>query len=166
MKMLPVFICRQPEACAAVSACIERTTQRSSANFAVCGKRLLISSPLCPCCVNGNGDCMRWPMGRPFEPTLASPAYGSPWCLVSSGFGSNVSTWLGPPFMKRKTQCFAFAGKCGGFASSGDACASKSVSASPANPPPTCQRNSRRGGGGGGGVGGGGGERRGGRGGG
>jgi hypothetical protein len=35
MKMLPVFICRQPEACAAVSECIDRITQRSSANLAV-----------------------------------------------------------------------------------------------------------------------------------
>src|SRR5258708_6148167 len=31
----------------------------------------------------------------------------------SVGFGSNRSTWLGPPFMKRWITDFAFAGKCG-----------------------------------------------------
>src|SRR5438477_9858829 len=80
---------------------------------------------------------------------------GLPCSLSSAGLGSNVSTWLGPPFMKRNTQCFALAGKCGGFEASGNPAAfallsknplldSKSISASPAKPPPTCHRNSRR----------------------
>ena len=160
MKTLPLFICRQPLAWAAVSVCIERITHRSSANCAVQGKRLLISSPLCPCLRNSNGDCIKCPIGRPFEPTLASPEYGWPCHCVSAGLGSNVSTWLGAPFMNRKTACLALAGKCGGLGASG--CSSnepralaafaekkpvrlsRSTNASPAKPPPTCQRNSRR----------------------
>src|SRR5215472_17606125 len=74
--MFPVFSCKQPEACAAVSVYIERITQRSSANFDVWGNRLLISRPLAPCLRNSNGDCMRWPIGRPLEPTTRSPLIG------------------------------------------------------------------------------------------
>src|SRR6266540_1867963 len=168
MKMLPVFIWRQPEAWAAVSVNIERRTHRSSANFAVCGNRLLISSPLRPCFANSKGDCIRWPTARLFEPTLQSPEYAVPLNFVRAGFGSNVSTWLGPPFMKRKTQCLAFAGKWGCLGARGPAFVealkrgsveapaaearlekkplleSRSINASPAKPPPTCQRNSRR----------------------
>ena len=68
-----MFICRQPEACAAVSVCIDRITHRSSANRAVCGKRLLISRPLWPCLVNGKGDCISLPIGRPLDPTGVLP---------------------------------------------------------------------------------------------
>src|SRR5438128_7318694 len=75
--------------------------------------------------------------------------------LVNAGLGSKVSTWLGPPFMKRKTQCLALAGKCGGLGARGEVAAlalsaknppaaNKSISASPAKPPPTCHKNSRR----------------------
>ena len=31
--------------------------------------------------------------------------------LVNVGLGSHVSTWLGPPYMKRKMQDFALAAK-------------------------------------------------------
>ena len=40
MMTLPVFICRQPEACAAVSVWSERITQRSSACLAMFGKEV------------------------------------------------------------------------------------------------------------------------------
>ena len=59
MKMLPVFICRQPEACAAVSACIDRITQRSSAYRAVCGKRFDTHVPVWPCWAKLNLDAVR-----------------------------------------------------------------------------------------------------------
>ena len=74
--MLPVFICRQPEACAAVSECIERSTHRSSAKRAVCGNKLLIGKPLWPCCENGNGDAIRWPIGPSVRADLERPGVG------------------------------------------------------------------------------------------
>src|SRR5262249_1956962 len=54
------------------------------------------------------------------------------------------------PFMNRKTQCFALAGKCGGLAASGlvaaafDSRESRSSRARLANPPPAWNRNPRR----------------------
>ena len=76
MSTLPVFIWRQPDACAAVSVCSDRITQRSSANFAVCGKSSLIGRPLWPCLANRNGDFISRPMGRPFEPMGVLPVIG------------------------------------------------------------------------------------------
>ena len=70
---LPVFIWRQPEACAAVSVYIERITHKSSPNRAVCGNRLLIGRPLLPCLAYGNGDLIKWPTGRLLEPTAVDP---------------------------------------------------------------------------------------------
>ena len=39
-----------------------------------------------------------------------------PASLLSTGLGSNVSIWLGPPAIIRKMTDFALAGKCGGLA--------------------------------------------------
>src|SRR5450432_308128 len=81
-------------------------------------------------------------MGRPFEPTVRLPLYGDPLYWVSAGLGSNVSMWLGAPFMNKNTQCLAFAGKCWGLAASGLTVAAaasrerRSASARLANPPP------------------------------
>src|SRR5262245_33652182 len=100
---VPVLSCRHPQAWAAVSAYSDRITHRSSANFAVCGNRLLIGSPLLPWFLNSNGLRIKWPTGRLFDPTFVLPVYGLPLYLSSSGFGSNVSTWDGAPFMNRKT---------------------------------------------------------------
>src|SRR5260370_210066 len=44
---------------------------------------------------------------------------GWPWSRFSSGFGSNVSIWLGPPCMNRKITCFARPGKCGFLGANG-----------------------------------------------
>src|SRR3954468_14612763 len=117
---VPVLSCRQPPAWAAVSVYSERITHRSSANLAVCGNRLLIGRPLLPCFVNSNGLRIRWPTGRPLDPTLVLPVYGLPSYLSSSGLGSNVSTCEGAPFMNRKTTCLALPGKCGDFGASGE----------------------------------------------
>ena len=57
---------------------------------------------------------------------LASPnSAGRVWpsSLFSSGLGSNVSRWLGPPAMNRKMTDLALAGRCGGLAASGFAVA-------------------------------------------
>ena len=49
---------------------------------------------------------------------------GWPARRIKSGFGSNRSTWLGPPDMKRKMTLRARGAKCGGFGASGLAGAS------------------------------------------
>ena len=120
MSTLPVFICRQPEAWAAVSVYSDRITHRSSANRAVCGKRLLISRPLWPCLRERERRlCIRWPIGRPLEPTGVSPVYG---CAVvlrrAPAWGRTCRPGWAPPFMNRKTTCLALAGKCGGLGAS------------------------------------------------
>jgi len=40
-----------------------------------------------------------------------SVGIGFPAYFSSIGFGSKVSTWLGPPFISRKMQFFTFVGK-------------------------------------------------------
>ena len=71
-----------------------------------------------------------------------------------------MSTWLGPPFIIRKMQLFAFAAKCGGlrrertagagrFAAAGvpgeeTIAVQQADSARPAKPAPISQTNSRR----------------------
>src|SRR5260370_27672960 len=53
--------------------------------------------------------------------SLSRSGIGLPWCLANSGFGSQRSTWLGPPYMKRKMHDFAWATKCGCLGSRGEA---------------------------------------------
>ena len=48
-----------------------------------------------------------------------------PWYFSSAGLRSNVSTWLGAPFMKRKTTCLARAGKWGGLGDIRYGCAAR-----------------------------------------
>ena len=64
---------------------MERITHKSSAYFDVCGNRSLIISPLFPRGLNSNGDCIRYPTGRPFEPTVNGPLYACPLYFVNSG---------------------------------------------------------------------------------
>src|SRR5260370_31055308 len=52
--------------------------------------------------------------------SLSRSGIGLPWCLANSGFGSQRSTWLGPPYMNRKMQDLAFAEKCGCLGAKGD----------------------------------------------
>ena len=79
---------------------------------------------------------------------------------VMAGLWSNVSMWLGPPYMNRKITLFAFGVKCGSLGASGSvraavSCAdadgsknpsaeSSEVRATEPKPAPVCQRNSRR----------------------
>src|SRR5207247_3755324 len=49
---------------------------------------------------------------------IFGPGIGSPSCLVSIGFGSNVSTCEIPPLRNRKITFFALAGKWGGLGAS------------------------------------------------
>ena len=70
--------------------------------------RLLASSLALP--------LMNWYFASP-----NSAGRGCPLSLVSSGLGSKVSRWLGPPAMKRKMHdlALAWSGNCGGFGASG-----------------------------------------------
>src|SRR5262245_21516256 len=93
------------------SAYIERMTHRSSAHhFATCGNRSLISSPLLPCLANLNGEGKAAPVLRSVRRFLG---IGLPAHFARAGLGSNVSTWLGPPFMNRCRTSVDLQGKCG-----------------------------------------------------
>ena len=77
---------------------IERMTQSLSACSRIFGNRSEIGSPLSPPGRNVHGEAMT-------EPTSlncvggASIGIGLPSQRSSSGFGSNVSIWAGPPSM-------------------------------------------------------------------
>src|SRR5262249_44754450 len=125
----------------------------------ICGSQSDTGSPLWPYCVHLRGEASN---GEPISPiavmTLPKLAgSGLPASLFSSGFGSNVSIWLGPPSMNMKMHAFALAGKCGFLGARGEPPASatggsansrlpcsKYVSASAPKPPPPRRRKSRR----------------------
>src|SRR6185369_2124620 len=83
---------------------------------------------------------------------------GWPANRIKSGFGSNKSTWLGPPDMNRKMTARARGGKCGGRDARGFGTASSveglaanrpsqsnsDVSARRPKPPPAQRKKSRR----------------------
>ena len=52
--------------------------------------------------------------------SLSSVGIGLPWCLISSGLGSKVSTWLTPPYMNRTMHALALAGKWGRLGARGE----------------------------------------------
>src|SRR3954470_14198188 len=78
---------------------IERMTHRSSAHCDKCGNRSLIGSPLWPRGANLNGDGNAAPVLR----SVGRLGVGSGLSAYrsSSGLGSNVSTWEGPPLRKK-----------------------------------------------------------------
>src|SRR5688500_4285349 len=105
-----------------MSVCIERMTQMSSMQAPTSGYSSLTSMPLAP-------DLRTEKVEPTSAPTSLVPvaidAGGlPPWCYVSIGLGSNVSTCDGPPFMNRKMTRLARAGKWGGFGAIGLADAS------------------------------------------
>ena len=93
------------------------TIAMSSTICAVCGKRSLTQAPDWP---------WRWKVrlgARRVErflndesmkanrfPAMNESGMGWPWSRASSGFQSNISSWEGPPAMKRKMTDFARAG--------------------------------------------------------
>src|SRR6185312_3298695 len=95
----PQFISISDGSWFGTSACIERTTAISSIDSATCENSSLTSIPLWPYFWNLNGEGNAAPVLRSvrrFSVGRAWPAYFS-----SDGLGSNVSRWLGPPFMNR-----------------------------------------------------------------
>ena len=116
------------------------------------GRRLTI--PAWPCRANLRDEPSSLPGLRALSSgSLSSVGIGLPSCLVSSGLGSNVSTWLTPPYMNRTMHALALAGKCGalgpvanrgpGPASAAAADRGKKPSA-PAGRRAPCRRSRRR----------------------
>ncbi len=136
-----------------------RSTHSSSANFAVCGNRLLISRPLWPCFLKGNGLCIRWPIGRPLEPTGVLALVGVAIILRQSRLGIERVHLAGSAVHEQENDVLCpgremrhalirggsprkrWGGSVRARKPSRD---SRSSSASPAKPAPACQRNSRR----------------------
>src|SRR5262249_31632456 len=78
----------------------------SSTHWATWGKRELTGIPLCPCCLNSHGELRTLPtLSNWVGWTLA--LMGWPCSFSRRGLGSKVSTWEGPPSMKRKVAFLA-----------------------------------------------------------
>src|ERR1035437_1453535 len=83
----------------------------SSTHSAKCGTASEIPIPLLPLGLNLNGEGYIVPASLPFEIAKLNSRLGAdPANRFSAGFGSNRSTWLGPPFMNRWTTDFASPG--------------------------------------------------------
>src|SRR3954447_19965114 len=116
----------------------------SSACAAVLAKSSLISRPLLPYLENLKGDGKAAPVLRSVR--RYSPGKGWPAYLARAGFGSNVSTWEGPPLRKKWMTRLALGAKCGACADRGEpdsACARAPSERKPI-PMPARTRNSRR----------------------
>src|SRR5437867_1232085 len=150
MMFAPVFIIVMHGSWFGISDHIERMTQRSSATFPRFGHSSLSSVPHWPYFWNLNGDFIKFPVLRWVR--TCGPGMGLPSYFSSIGFGSNVSTWDTPPFMKRKITRFAFGLKCSSLRTPpvplGTASASEVLSmldsATMPNPPPIRARAWRR----------------------
>jgi len=95
---------------------------KSSTISATCGNKSLTGNPLSPYRRNFHGLLSRFPC-------LANVTFGRsnggglPWSRSSIGFGSNVSTCDGPPFMNRNTIRLARGVKWGDLAANGSGAA-------------------------------------------
>src|ERR1022692_3329597 len=76
---------------------IERMTHKSSAHSPIFGKISLTGSPEEPQRLNLNGDIISPLVPRSVRRSEAGGRW--PLCRTRAGFGSNVSTCDGPPFM-------------------------------------------------------------------
>ena len=145
----PQFISISDGSWLGMSACIERTMQRSSTHSPTFEKISLTSVPLWPNFRNLNGEGNAAPVRRSVFSVMG---IGLPAYLASDGLGSNVSTCDAPPFMNRWMTRLALAGSGGCFGASGlmawlfgAACrypVSPSVDVSATRPMPMPQRDS------------------------
>src|SRR4051812_31998796 len=113
--VLPVFIWQTPPEWLSPFVQQERMTHNSSAQVAVCGSQSETHRPPSPCCRHLRGESM---IGLLFSPIaritgLNVGGIGFPLSSFSSGLGSKVSRWLGPPSMKRKMTDLARGETCG-----------------------------------------------------
>ena len=75
----------------------------------MCGSQSLTHRPPSPCCAHFRLLAMSGGFFSPIAVITGLNDAGSGWpaSLSSSGLGSNVSMWLGPPSMKRKMTLLA-----------------------------------------------------------
>src|SRR5205085_8133238 len=105
---------------------------RSSACSATFAYQSETHIPLCPYCFHLRRDAINVLCAVPRDVCEGLPiesGMGLPSSLVSSGFGSNRSTWLGPPSMNRKMTDFAVGVWWGFFGASGS-CATRGAARS------------------------------------
>src|SRR5436190_13508329 len=126
-------------------------TAMSSMHWAVCGKRSETSMPLWPYLLNLRLEPSSRALGRTnwYFASPNSSGFFSPLSWLSSGLGSNVSMWLGPPAMNRKMTDLAFASLGDDLAASGFPAAPQVWSHNDANasepkPQKASRKNSRR----------------------
>src|SRR5580658_3527935 len=96
--------------------------QMSSAQVAISGSQSENSMPLSPWRSNARGLAHTFAVGlinASFKSLVSDSGSGRPSHFFISGFGSNKSSWLGPPSIKSKIMFFALAGKLGGFGANG-----------------------------------------------
>jgi hypothetical protein len=76
------------------------------------GKKSEMGSPLWPPGSNFRTEGVNNPTARPPElMNCLSCGKGCPAYFSKAGFGSKVSTWLGPPFISKKITLFTLVGK-------------------------------------------------------
>src|ERR1041385_655633 len=101
-RISPVFIWLTEPTWLRPSAQHDRMTQRSSACSARREYQSEIQRPLWPCCLktrlDGMIELLAVPMAVMGRPNFSGIGWPASFC--NSGFGSNKSTWLGPPSMK------------------------------------------------------------------
>ena len=90
----------------------ERITARSSTQVAMCGSQSETQIPLWPCCFHFRCEARSGERPSPMGVITGLKLGGNGWpaSRFSSGLGSNVSRWLGPPSMNRKMTLLAVAG--------------------------------------------------------
>ncbi len=135
----------------------ERITARSSAQVAICGSQSETQIPLWPCCFHFRCEARSGERPSPIGVMTGLKLGGNGWpaSRFTSGLGSNVSIWLGPPSMNRKITLRAVAvRRHEADATTGDGVveadpaaaseASRSVKARAPNPAPAESSQSRR----------------------
>src|SRR4051794_22856355 len=131
----------------------DRITAMSSMQLAIRGNRSETSMPLWPCFRNvrrvPRSLALLWICWYLTSPNSLGRFWPS--SLLSSGLGSKVSRWLGPPAMNRKMTDRAFDGKWAAFAASAEtvparscSCWSSEARASPPKPANPSRMNSLR----------------------
>src|SRR5688572_2059874 len=99
MRASPQFMSMSEGSWLGTSATMERTTQRSSAQEPMWGKRSEISRPDWPYFLKANGEGKAAPVLR--SVLMYSMGSGLPAYFAREGLGSKESTWERPPLRKK-----------------------------------------------------------------
>src|SRR5690242_13914591 len=126
----PQFISISDGSWLGTSAFIDRMTHKSSAWRAMLGNRSLTGSPLWPYFRNLKGEGKAAPVLRSVGRLPVGSGLSA--YFSSSGLGSKLSTWEGPPLRKKWITRLALAGNIGGLGASGLTAAAAPAAASAA----------------------------------